>query len=70
MYFHAYSLAYLKKHLTNPSECAILLIDGLPSVPRTGLGVAQLVARYLGVVEAVGSSPVTQTIFSWKYRCL
>lgn len=25
------------------------------------LGVAQLVARYLGVVEAVGSSPVTQT---------
>ncbi len=26
------------------------------------LGVAQLVARYLGVVEAVGSSPVTQTI--------
>ena len=28
------------------------------------LGVAQLVARYLGVVEAVGSSPVTQTIKS------
>lgn len=27
------------------------------------LGVAQLVARYLGVVEAVGSSPVTQTIW-------
>ena len=26
------------------------------------LGVAQLVARYLGVVEAVGSSPVTQTM--------
>jgi hypothetical protein len=26
------------------------------------LGVAQLVARYLGVVEAAGSSPVTQTI--------
>ncbi len=25
------------------------------------LGVAQLVARYLGVVEAVGSSPVTPT---------
>ena len=24
------------------------------------LGVAQLVARYLGVVEAAGSSPVTQ----------
>ena len=28
------------------------------------LGVAQLVARYLGVVEAVGSSPVTQTMRS------
>lgn len=28
------------------------------------LGVAQLVARYLGVVEAVGSSPVTQTRLS------
>ena len=28
---------------------------------REYLGVAQLVARYLGVVEAVGSSPVTQT---------
>ena len=28
------------------------------------LGVAQLVARYLGVVEAAGSSPVTQTIKS------
>ena len=28
------------------------------------LGVAQLVARYLGVVEAVGSSPVTQTMAS------
>ena len=26
------------------------------------LGVAQLVARYLGVVEAVGSSPVTQIL--------
>ncbi len=25
------------------------------------LGVAQLVARYRGVVEAAGSSPVTQT---------
>ena len=25
------------------------------------LGVAQMVARYLGVVEAVGSNPATQT---------
>jgi hypothetical protein len=30
------------------------------------LGVAQLVARYLGVVEAAGSSPVTQTRKSRK----
>ena len=28
------------------------------------LGVAQMVARYLGVVEAVGSSPATQTMSS------
>ena len=30
----------------------------------THLGVAQLVARYLGVVEAASSSLVTQTISS------
>ena len=30
------------------------------------LGVAQLVARYLGVVEAAGSSPVTQTKVSYE----
>ena len=31
------------------------------------LGVAQLVARYLGVVEAAGSSPVTQTSQEPRY---
>ena len=31
---------------------------------RKNLGVAQLVARYLGVVEAASSSLVTQTISS------
>ena len=31
------------------------------SKARINLGVAQLVARYLGVVEAAGSNPVTQT---------
>ena len=31
------------------------------TITSANLGVAQLVARYLGVVEAVGSSPVTQT---------
>ena len=33
-------------------------------VPHICLGVAQLVARYLGVVEAAGSNPVTQTSVS------
>ena len=31
---------------------------------------AQLVARYLGVVEAAGSSPVTQTMKKDTERCL
>ena len=43
----------LKKALTNVCACAILTL--------ANLGVAQMVARYLGVVEAAGSSPVTQT---------
>ncbi len=34
----------------------------------TVLGVAQMVACYLGVVEAVGSSPVTQTINFRAFR--
>ena len=38
------------------------------NTPERGLGVAQLVARYLGVVEAVGSSPVTQTIKTGAFR--
>ena len=29
--------------------------------PLINLGIAQMVARYLGVVEAVGSNPATQT---------
>ena len=37
--------------------CAIIPL----AEKKQHLGVAQLVARYLGVVEAVGSSPVTQT---------
>ena len=42
----------------------------------TNLGVAQLVACYLGVVEVVGSSPVTQTrktsrpLWSWCFSIL
>ena len=38
-------------------NCAIIPL----AEKKQHLGVAQLVARYLGVVEAVGSSPVTQT---------
>ena len=34
--------------------------DAFPGELNMYLGVAQLVARYLGVVEAAGSSPVTQ----------
>ena len=33
------------------------------STTKGNLGVAQVVERYLGVVEAVGSSPATQTKF-------
>ena len=40
--------------MTNQCHCGIILVVRL-------LGVAQLVARYLGVVEAASSSLVTQT---------
>ena len=33
---------------------------------KSRLGVAQMVARYLGVVEAAGSNPVTQTRLDLK----
>ena len=38
--------------------------DVIYVIIKCNLGVAQVVARYLGVVEAVGSSPVTQTMTS------
>ena len=47
---------FCKKALTQVVSCAIILWHA-----KVHLGVAQLVARYLGVVEAAGSSPVTQT---------
>ena len=37
------------------------IIHRLPEGSKQNLGVAQLGARYLGVVEAAGSSPVTQS---------
>ncbi len=45
--------------MTNKFQCAIILCVGY-------LGVAQLVARYLGVVEAASSSLVTQARESRK----
>ena len=45
----------MKKALTKQNECAIIW------TLQINLGVAQMVARYLGVVEAVGSNPATQT---------
>ena len=48
---------FFKKGLTNQNKCGIIL----KSQKSDDLGVAQLVARYLGVVEAASSSLVTQT---------
>ncbi len=48
---------FFKKDLTSPNQCAIIP----KCLSKAYLGVAQLVARYLGVVEAASSSLVTQT---------
>ncbi len=61
----------VEKHLTFSALCAILFgLSGCRKHPgrRYYLGVAQLVARYLGVVEAASSSLVTQTISSVHNR--
>ena len=55
---------FFKKGLTNQNKCAIIS----RSQKSDDLGVAQLVARYLGVVEAASSSLVTQTISSVHNR--
>mgnify|MGYP006966453895 CR=1 FL=1 len=54
---------FCKKGLTAQRFCGILIKLEI-GITIQYLGVAQLVARYLGVVEAAGSSPVTQTISS------
>ena len=54
-----FGILYTKKDLTFCDLCAT--IDESLGVPGDNLGVAQLVARYLGVVEAASSSLVTQT---------
>ena len=51
-----------RKHLTIHFRNAIMsLAFGITKANALHLGVAQLVARYLGVVEAASSSLVTQT---------
>ena len=49
--------------MTNLNPYAIIsnVVSKTPSQHEWNLGVAQVVERYLGVVEAVGSSPATQT---------
>ena len=54
---------FCKKGLTAQRFCGIIIKLEIGTTIQY-LGVAQLVARYLGVVEAAGSSPVTQTISS------
>ena len=61
-----------KKVLTKPKRCAIITRSEKRTPKNANkkpayLGVAQLVARYLGVVEAAGSSPVTQTKISSNF---
>ena len=50
---------FCKKGLTAQRFCGIIIKLEIGTTIQY-LGVAQLVARYLGVVEAAGSSPVTQ----------
>ena len=52
---------FLKKLLTNTLFCVIISTLSGNGRQKQNLGVAQVVERYLGVVEAVGSSPATQT---------
>ena len=47
----------------------MLFIIEYGTIHFTNLGVAQLVACYHGVVEVVGSSPVTQTMYMKQFRC-
>ena len=56
---------FLKKLLTKRLLCDIIVKSSRDDTKNHRfLGVAQLVARYLGVVEAASSSLVTQTISS------
>ncbi len=57
----------LKKHLTFSGGCGIIIKSPGSVCFGAHLGVAQLVARYLGVVEAASSSLVTQTRISLNF---
>ena len=63
-FLHLLSKKYFKNPLTFSACCGIIIKSSGSSTPERHLGVAQLVARYLGVVEAARSSRVTQTISS------
>lgn len=62
---------FCKKGLTAHRFCGIIIKLEI-GITIQYLGVAQLVARYLGVVEAAGSNPVTQTkstVVSKELQC-
>ena len=65
---------FFEKCLTFVGACGIIIKSLGANAPGGHLGVAQLVARYLGVVEAASSSLVTQTrksqmklVFVWLF---
>ena len=60
-FLHLLSKKYFKNPLTFSACCGIIIKSSGSTTPERHLGVAQLVARYLGVVEAASSSLVTQT---------
>ena len=60
-FLHLLSKKYFKNPLTFSACCGIIIKSSGSNIPERHLGVAQLVARYLGVVEAASSSLVTQT---------
>ena len=63
VFFLLFEIIFLKKALDNLCPMWYNIKRWVAINTPYDLGVAQLVARYLGVVEAVGSSPVTQILF-------
>ena len=65
---YPFSFCLVHRIILNISRFCGIIIKSSGSDPMRHLGVAQLVARYLGVVEAASSSLVTQTISSVHNR--